>query len=57
MTANQSMTNRRLLLLAGCLLAASQLQAQFSITRGDLYVYQIGNNTTGVSLAEPGGSR
>src|SRR5208282_673969 len=46
MKINQPLISRRLLLLAGSLLAAGQLQAQFSITGGDLYVYQDGNGTT-----------
>jgi hypothetical protein len=41
----------RLPLVAVSLLAASQLQAQFSITGGDLYIYQIGNNTTTAGTA------
>src|SRR5690348_7204121 len=41
----------RLLLLAGSLLAARQLEAQFSVTAGNLYVYQIGDGTTAVAGA------
>jgi hypothetical protein len=35
------------------LFVASQVQAQFSITGGHLYVYQIGNNTTAGTVAQP----
>jgi hypothetical protein len=46
MKINQTMITRRLLLLAGSLLSAGQLQAQISITGGDLYVYQAGDGVT-----------
>jgi hypothetical protein len=39
------MTIRTFLMLAGSLLAGSQLQAQFSIVPGNLYVYQISDGT------------
>jgi hypothetical protein len=46
MKINQRLIIVRVFLTAVSLVAATQLQAQFSITGGDLYVYQIGNNTT-----------
>ena len=51
MKTNQILNIVRLILVAGFLLAASQLHAQFSITGGDLYAYQIGNNTTAAGTA------
>jgi hypothetical protein len=46
MKTNQLIIARRLLLLTGCLLATGPIQAQISITGGDLYVYQAGDGTT-----------
>jgi hypothetical protein len=40
-------------IITGSLLIAGNVQAQFSITSGDLYVYQIGNNTISGSAANP----
>ncbi len=46
MKANLFSITRRLLLAFASLLVASQLQAQFAITQGNLYIYQIGNGAT-----------
>ncbi len=51
MKTNQLLNISRLFLVGGSLLAAGQLRAQFSITGGDLYAYQIGNNTTAAGTA------
>lgn len=51
MKTNQPLITRRLLPVAACLLAASQLQAQINITGGDLYVYQAGDGTTAVAAS------
>src|SRR5271155_285090 len=40
------MTTKCFLLIAGSLLVAGSLQAQISITGGDLYVYQAGDGVT-----------
>jgi hypothetical protein len=46
------MSAERFLSLAGSLLVAGSLQAQISITGGDLYVYQAGNGTTAAGSGE-----
>src|SRR5258708_4547615 len=46
MKINQPLIICRLLLITGSLLVAVQLQAQISITPGNLYVFQTGNGTT-----------
>src|SRR5437773_12190061 len=46
MKVNQLFIIGRLPLITSCLLAAGQLEAQISITGGNLYVFQTGNGTT-----------
>jgi hypothetical protein len=43
---NRLLITRRLLLAVGSLFVAGQLQAAFSLTKGNLYVYQIGDGNT-----------
>jgi len=52
MSSTRRLIARPLLLVAGSLLAVTQLQAEFSLTQGCLYVYQIGDgNTNGYGSA------
>lgn len=55
MKINQPLIIRRLLLIAGSLLAAGQLQAQINITGGNLYVLQDGSGTA-TTYQDGGGS-
>jgi len=56
MKINQPLIILRFLLITGSLLAASQLQAQISLTGGNLYVFQSGDGitTAGSGVGAPG---
>src|SRR6266404_372542 len=56
MKINQPLIILRFLLITGSLLAARQLQAQISVTGGNLYVFQSGDGTTtaGSGVGAPG---
>lgn len=55
MKTNQALKIRRIVLFASSLIIVCQLQAQISITGGDLYVFQAGNGVTtaGSGVAAP----